>query len=213
MGKNLLSQSRNHQGIGAIIGLWCSMGMLAVAQVAPPQDAEEDIRGPRALVEIPQPEQTSYFWWWIAAGLLLGIALGCWAYRHWRQRRVAELPQAVALRQLQRLVQSGTVTSATEFAEQAAMVLRQYFTDRFGIAAPRRTSEEFLRELAARPGAWDQKIVTIDAFLRSCDLAKFAGLTLADGERQQLVDRACEVVQASEIVPSVVNDSKKEVSL
>lgn len=173
---------------------------LAQAPSPPASPPEEDIRGPRGLIEIPQPEQTNHTIWWIVLGSLVALTLLFFAYRKWGKRRIATAPREVALKQLQQLAARGTGQSATVFAEQAALILRHYFTERFGVAASRRTTEEFLRELIAQPGAWSDRIDHLREFLFHCDLAKFAGQSLTEEQRQRLIEQANDVITTSDPV-------------
>ena len=80
---------------------------------------------------------------------------------------------------------------AEAFAYLASKIVRQYIAGRFGLAAPRRTTEEFLRDLAKNEGS----LLTAESdhlrvFLKSCDLAKFAGANLNAGQRDELVRAA-----------------------
>ena len=76
--------------------------------------------------------------------------------------------------------------------------VRQYLAARFGMAAPRRTTEEFLGDLARDPksgllGESDH----LQAFLKSCDLAKFAGSELDEPQRRELVTTARNFVNST----------------
>lgn len=205
-----LKKDRLSDGARRLAVLLCCGATQALAQApAMPSAPEEDIRGPRGLIEIPQPEQTSYAMWWVALAVLIVVPLLVWGYRVWRSRTVAAIPRERALEQLRGLSERGEGHSATLFAEQAADILRCYFTDRFGLAAPRRTTEEFLRELVAQPGAWSERIDHLREFLRACDLAKFAAQSLDHDARKQLLAQAAEVVTATDAV--VAQPTSKEV--
>ena len=111
-------------------------------------------RPPKPLVEIPAAEET--------AGRALGWhrRRGAGA-RHRRAAVAAAAPQADGSRVRRRsrsprwrnLKQSREAITAEAFANRAAQTVRQYIADRFGFAAPRRTTEEFLRDLATRGSA------------------------------------------------------------
>lgn len=163
-----------------------------LAQAPPPaQVPAEDIRGPKPMIEIPVPEKPSYeLWIGIAGGLLL--ALVAWfIWKSFRGKKSRQSPPQVALAALAELESNREQLEAEAFANRAAQTVRQYIAARFGLAAPRRTTEEFLRELSQ--DAQSPMIGESDhlrAFLKSCDLAKFAGVHLDAVQRGELVHAA-----------------------
>lgn len=161
-------------------------------------DATEDIRGPKPLVEIPQPEEFPVgFWAGVAGGILLGVLAIC-LWKWWARRKRRKSPPEIALASLGKLEATRDTLAAEAFADQAAGTIRQYIADRFGLAAPRRTTEEFLRELA-KDGA-EPVIAESDhlkSFLKSCDLAKFAGSQLDASQRGELLHAARGFVTAT----------------
>lgn len=151
-------------------------------------DAPEDIRGPKEVVEIPLPPKPP-------VALALGIAAGAlaigtawWWWRRHRSRQTPENPRAAAMAALADLDAARADLTTEVFANLAANIVRHYIARRFGLAAPRRTTEEFLRELSCDAsndltGVSDH----LRAFLKSCDLAKFAGAHLDAAQRDDLV--------------------------
>lgn len=162
------------------------------------QDApEEDIRGPKPLIEIPPPDPAvpwlTYSLWGILALLVIGILLG-WCLR---KKPVALTAEERARRELEVLGKEGTTMEAGDFALAASQVVRVFIERRFGLAAPRRTTEEFLGELAAGGNdALRERMEPLRGFLRSCDMAKFAGTGLDTGTRGELVAKARAFVDA-----------------
>ena len=161
-------------------------------------DPGEDIRGPKALVEIPVPKKPPYaLWAGIGGGvLLLAVAAILWKRHTNKQRRKS--PPELALASLAELESSRETLAAEAFANRAAQTVRQYIAERFGLAAPRRTTEEFLRDLA------DNKSSSIigesdhlRTFLKSCDLAKFARSNLDSNQRGELIAAARSFVRAT----------------
>ena len=154
-------------------------------------DQGEDIRGPKALVEIPVPEKPPYaFWAGIGGGVLL-LALGAMLWRkHARKQRLKTAPE-IALASLAELEAGREALAAEAFANRAAQTVRQYIVQRFRLVAPRLTTEEFLHALTKDEGS--PLIAESDrlrAFLKSCDLAKFAGANLDSNQRADLIDAA-----------------------
>jgi LPXTG-motif cell wall-anchored protein len=172
----------------AMVSLLLGVGARLSAQSP---EAAEDIRGPKALVEIPQPQKPPVaLWLGIAGGaLVLGAAWFWWRKRRARQRHSS--PQETALAALTELAAGRVALTAEAFANRAANIVRQYIAGRFGLAAPRRTTEEFLREIS-RDAAADLTGESdhLRAFLKACDLAKFAGARLDAAQRDDLLQTA-----------------------
>ncbi len=163
---------------------------------APP--AEGDIRGPKPLVEIPVPDKPDHTLWISLAAALVLTALVWFIWRKFTARKRADSPQEIALSALAKLERDGDGIPAETFAYQAANTLRQYISERFGLAAPRRTSEEFLRDLStdsASPLAMESE--RLKDFLKSCDLAKFAGSNLDADQRGGLVQSARDFIRST----------------
>jgi hypothetical protein len=166
---------------------------------------EEDIRGPRDLVEIPIPEQAKdAFWWGLAAGLI-AVAIVMFFWKRFQRAQAGRSPLSLALSSLTELAGTRADLPAEAFANRAAQTVRQYIAAQFGIAAPRRTTEEFLNDLAkdeASPLARESDHLRV--FLRSCDLAKFAGVNLTTRQREELLQAARGFVESSSapVIPS-----------
>ena len=153
--------------------------------------AAEDIRGPKALVEIPVPEKLPILLWSCIGGGVLLLALAAYFWKRRARQQRLKSPREIALASLAGLQTSREAISAEAFANRAAQTVRQYIAEHFGLAAPRRTTEEFLRDLAKQEssplvGESDD----LRAFLKSCDLAKFAGSCLTSAQRDELLEAA-----------------------
>jgi hypothetical protein len=158
----------------------------------------DDIRGPKPPVEIPQPETFPYeFWAGIAGGVLLAL-LAVFVWRWLARRNKRQSPPEIALASLNELEKTRDQLAAEAFANQAAGTVREYIAARFGIAAPRRTTEEFFHELAdGKTGAAIAGSDHLKSFLKSCDLAKFAGSNLDADQRRELIQAARGFVAAT----------------
>lgn len=133
-------------------------------------------------------------WWWVGAGagaLLLGAAL-VWRRRR-RRRRALTAPAAVALpphvralRALQRLHEAPRTTAAevAAFYVGVSNVLRVYLEQRFGLRAPERTTEEFLRELETGDVLARAHRHELERFLSQCDLVKFAAVVPTESDHR-----------------------------
>lgn len=129
-------------------------------------------------------------WGWLAAGgaaLLLG---GLWLVAH-RRRPVrvhpdetALPPHTKALRALHRLRHAPRTTPAQvdAFYVEVSGVLRTYLEERFGLCAPERTTEEFLRELENGDRLARAHRAELERFLSQCDLVKFAAVVPGEAE-------------------------------
>ncbi len=172
--------------------MFCACGLLSAAT---PQDSD-DIRPPKARVEIPQPEKwPRALWVGAGAGAIAGAVAALFVTRSLR-RGNSKSPQQVALSSLTELDAGGVALAPEAFANRAAQTLRQYIADRFGLAAPRRTTEEFLRDVEHSP------LLLVESdhlrlFLKSCDLAKFAGANLDAHQRGELIKTARDFVTAT----------------
>lgn len=180
----------------ALILTCISLAGLVSAQPAAPDG--EDIRGAKPLVEIPVPPKPPVALWSGIAGAVVLAAIAWFIWRKLRARkRRTSLPE-VALAELSQLESTRDELAAEAFADRAAGTVRNYIAGRFGIVAPRRTTEEFLRDLAGdanSPLAGESD--HLREFLKSCDLAKFAGSQLDAGQRTELLQSARRFVTAT----------------
>lgn len=173
----------------------CGLAIAALAgglAAQPAPDAGEDIRGPKPLVEIPLPEKPPIALWSGIGGGLIALALAAWFWKKRARNQRRKSPPEIALASLAELEASRGAIAAEAFANRAAQTVRQYIAERFGLAAPRRTTEEFLHDLAKNEGS-PSLIGESDhlrSFLKSCDLAKFAGSNLDSRQRGELIDAA-----------------------
>lgn len=173
------------------LGLLVAVLTCGLFAQAPAPAPAEDIRGPKALVEIPVPEKPPILLWSCVGGgvLLLALAAYLWKRRALQQR--LKSPREIALTSLAELEKSREVITAEVFANCTAQTVRQYIAARFGLAAPRRTTEEFLRDLASQQSSpLLNESEPLRAFLKSCDLAKFAGSHLNSTQRDELLQAA-----------------------
>lgn len=159
-----------------------------------PEDRGEPTLNPiRGPVDLPaRPIPLLY----LLAGLAAAGALAGAAFFLLKRRKNTNPSSAtaipaheVAFQQLQaiideRLIERGEIKL---FFGKISDVLRGYIENRFGIQAPRRTTEEFLRDISRNaPFDADRKRLLME-FLQDCDLVKFAEYTPACEE----IERAC----------------------
>jgi hypothetical protein len=85
-------------------------------------------------------------------------------------------PHVVALNALRDLLAKGWIESENSepFYIELSSIVRRYLENRFGLRAPERTTEEFIREtVTSRLLSSDHQMLTSE-FLEQCDLVKFA---------------------------------------
>lgn len=178
----------------SLLGIVLLIGQLSAQTPVP----AEDIRGPKALIEIPVPEKSSMSFWLEVLLVALVIAFAVFAWQKWLKRKFIKSPPEIAFAALNELERSGDSVAAEAFANRAAQTLRIYIADRFGIEAPRRTTEEFLRDLAKQDNtSLTGESDVLKGFLKSCDLAKFAGSNLDSIQRVELIQSARRFIQST----------------
>jgi hypothetical protein len=159
----------------------------------------EDIRPAKAPVEIPAPPESPLEFWIPFTCALLAVLVASWLLRKFGAKSKMKSPPEVALASLQSLEMNRESLTAESFASSAALTVRQYIFDRFGLAAPRRTTEEFLRDVETSPLIKESDHLRL--FLKSCDLAKFAGSHLDANQRAELIAAARGFVRATAADP------------
>jgi hypothetical protein len=165
---------------------------------AQPAPADEDIRGPKPLVEIPQPKEPPIALWSGIAGGVVLLILAAWLWRKHARRQRRRSPQEISLASLRELEATRESLAADAFADRAAQTVREYIAGRFRLVAPRRTTEEFLRILSQdekSPLAAESDHLRV--FLKSCDLAKFAGSNLNSMQRDELIRTARDFINST----------------
>lgn len=122
----------------------------------------------------------------IAAAALALIIVALLLLR--RKKTVADvrqpLPHEVALARLEALL-GGTLLKNGHYKEfylEMSDILRAYIEDGFGLAAPERTTEEFLDDLRGRDSFNEADKALLKRFLVHCDMVKFARHTPAREE-------------------------------
>jgi hypothetical protein len=180
----LLSRSVMAAVVAVVMGLCGHLSAQA-------EDAAEDIRGPKPMVEIPQPHKPNIALWLGITGAAALLAAGAVLWYKQAHKKRHKSAQEIALVALAILEASRETLAAEAFANRAAQTIRQYIAERFGLAAPRRTTEEFLRDLAQEKGSpLSGEGDHLRVFLKACDLAKFAALPLDGKQRGELLQAA-----------------------
>lgn len=161
---------------------------------------EEDIRDIRGPVHIPYP----WLWAVYLAGGLAGAALAYAIFRLWQKQKPARilLPYEIALGRLERartLIDAG---KSDEFSVEVSTAVRSYIETIFHLHAPRKTTEEFLRDiLAGSSSVLTRHSHLLEDFLHHCDLAKFARWSLSKEEMEAMRESAVRFVIETQTPP------------
>jgi Domain of unknown function (DUF4381) len=171
------------QGAPATQGATAAPGDTAAPGTA--ADDIRDIRGPKPL-----------FPWALVLLLAAGAALmAAGAYMLWRrrQRRPAR-PLTyfeIALKRLEELRAIMRPASVREFSSDISDTVRRYIEAGFNVTATHQTTEEFLYDiLKDEKSPLAQHRALLAEFLRQCDLAKFAGMSLSVANMESLYQSA-----------------------
>src|SRR5262245_42457457 len=159
-----------------------------------------DIRGIKPPVRIAG--EWDWLWWSLGALLLIGGTLG---FLLWRRRQVpVEAPPAVPphVRAKQRLAEALLLISDPDkFCTAVSHTVRLYLEERFQLHAPERTTEEFLVELQESAALNGEQKKSLQHFLQSCDLVKFARLEPTESALRELHDAALRLVDETQFDP------------
>ncbi len=181
-----------------------------------PKDVEEleirDIAGPD---EIPSKW---LLWTGLGAGVLLLVVLAAGLFWWLRRRRIRQeeerrrMAHELAYARLEKLIAEELLEKGMvkRFYNELSWILRHYIEDRFGLKAPERTTEEFLRELQGNgtlETSW-QRILA--RFLGHCDLVKFAEHVPSKEEIQETFDTTKAFIEATREVGSLDDEWGRE---
>jgi len=136
-----------------------------------------------AEIEAPgDPFPTPFGGWWWIFGAVVAIAFLA-GFRWLSRRQPSRSPAAIvvpahikALRELYRWRAAMRTTEAEidAFYVGVSQVLRVYLEERFGLRAPERTTEEFLRDIDGSQDLVREHKEELKGFLTQCDMVKFA---------------------------------------
>jgi hypothetical protein len=203
-------RNRRKPGGGAGPAVWGSLLALVVhparaaaAFPANPTNIIDDLR----LLQAPRP------WPLVAWELLILAALLAAAYYLRRRRLAQRAPKPVlvapevasedALAELARLRKKIAVENSRVYAIEVSGVVRRYIERRFGIHAPRRSTEEFLAEAHRSPIMADKYQQLLGHFLACCDFLKFARGYAEVPELEMLHEAAVRFVTETGVTPTV----------
>jgi len=161
----------------------CTLDVVSIAGDAEPS-AFKDIRG-----ELPMDLGGVQPWMYAVAATALTIILIVLAVWLIRRHRAAALeramtPDAWALRELDALEKDDLIGTGEYHAYwvRLSAIIRQYVERRFNIAAPEKTTQEFLAAARDHPEVGAEHRHVLTDFLRAADMVKFAALRPADDD-------------------------------
>ena len=166
-----------------------------------PTNLIDDLR----LLQAPRP----LGWlWWVAAGL---VVVGLVAFVIWRRAKarkgVVVTPEMIAeaqedaLAELEKLRGMISVKNSRPYAIAVSGVVRRYIERRFGIRAPKRSTEEFLIEAKGSALLDERHQRNLGHFLGCCDFLKFAKATAEVPELNELHEAAVRFVKDTQPEP------------
>ena len=171
-----------------------------VAQAAPVMPDIRDIKPPYVIA-------TGHAWlWWTL--LALALAVAAFLYWRWWRKQKASVPTVplvpAHIRAKQKLAEAiALINQPKPFCILVSDTVRYYLEERFDIHAPERTTEEFLRELQTTTLLLKDQKESLENFLESCDLVKFAKYEPGVTELQGLHDSALRLVEETEPPPVI----------
>ncbi len=171
--------------------------------------AQPDLKSARditAIEELPAPPPARHALLMVVLVSIAtcGLITAAW---YWQRRRQAKArgrgPATRALYELDRLEKLGLPESGkTErYATLLAGILRSYLQRRHQLPARRRTSAEFVAALAERAELSGQGVF-LEAFLRRCDILKFAPGSGSSADCQALAEELRRYLRERDSVPA-----------
>jgi hypothetical protein len=151
---------------------------------------------PKPLIYIPNG--WAWFLWIVAIIALVTAAYFIW--RWWRKKRdIPPAPIPAHVRARRRLEQALAMLSEPKpFSFLVSGAIREYLEERFDFHAPDRTTEEFLYELQGTDLLTRDQKKSLEEFLASCDLIKFAKYEPTEMELRGLHAAALRLVNETE---------------
>lgn len=181
---------------------------LTLEVVSALQPGETDIRPAKGgLARWPAPPSR---WIWIALAVLTGLAAAFLALRKFltTPRTFLHLPPPVppheiALNALAKLRQKGWIETLQiePFYVELSGIVRRYLEARFGLRAPERTTEEFIRDALTSKKLSDTHRELVAGFLEQSDLVKFARHAPGQPEMRNALDSAERLVRETMPAP------------
>ena len=152
----------------------------------------DDIKDIQPIQEIPLLSPLGWFVVILSISILfliLGLITRKWLKS--RNKKIIILsPYEEALQQLSSINPSKEGIDAKTFSTSVSSTVRQFLEDQFHLPAPERTTEEFLDQMKNHSLIQGKISQQLGNFLKSCDLAKFAGQNFSLEQRKSLLKEA-----------------------
>ena len=164
---------------------------------AGPKGDIRDIRGP---IHIPDP--LAWLFYGLGGILLLLLAFSVWKWL--RKKHVLHSKKAfeIAFEELEKAKALMTPELAERFSVMVSRTIRTYIENRFQMTATRKTTHEFISQVAAEPSnALNQHHEPLRKFLDHCDLAKFARQTFSKDRMRKMHRSAWRFVEETRPQP------------
>ena len=184
---------------GTITNAYPFLSLEVLSSLAP---GEQDIRPAKGgLAQWPAPPSR---WMWIALAVLAVLAAAFFALRKFltTPRTFLHLPPPVpphqtALEALVALRQKGWIEALKiePFYVELSAIVRRYLEARFGLRAPERTTEEFIRDALSSRKLSDAHRDLVAGFLEQSDLVKFARHAPGQADMRNALDSAERLVR------------------
>ncbi|OQY47689.1 MAG: hypothetical protein B6240_05585 [Desulfobacteraceae bacterium 4572_87] len=151
-----------------------------------PKGDIRDIRGP---IHIPDPRL--WFIYALGAALLLFLLWASWKWFRKRQSLPFQTPFEMALDELDKAKTLMNPEMAEKFSVVVSRIIRTYIEKQFGMKATRKTTHEFISQVAAEPDdELNRHSEPLREFLGHCDLAKFARHTFSKEQMREMLRSA-----------------------
>ena len=140
------------------------------------------------------PTSSRWWWWWLPIPLLPLIAWILWRLLRKSPFAVAGVSESArewALQELRVLEDSGlSQQDSKQFYVVLTSIVRRYIERTTGIRAPEQTTQEFLQEVTRRHDFPTDEKTSLQEFLESADLVKFAAHEPTDADLATSLHRA-----------------------
>ena len=194
-----------------------AMPFLALEVVSSLAPGETDPRPAKGgLAQWPAPPSR---WVWIALAVLAALAAAFFALRKFltTPRTFLHLPPPVpphqiALEALAALRQKGWIEALKiePFYVELSAIVRCYLEARFGLRAPERTTEEFIRDALSSRKLSDAHRELVAGFLEQSDLVKFARHAPGPADMHNALDSAERLVRETMPVAPLPSSRQEE---
>lgn len=147
-----------------------------------PKGDIRDIRGP---IHIPDPR----LWLFYVLGgiLLLLLAWMIWKWLNKRQSHRSKEAFEIAFEELEKAKTLMSPEMAERFSVMVSRTIRTYIEKRFRMRATRKTTREFMAQMATEPvSELNLQSKPLREFLCHCDLAKFARQTFSHEQMKKM---------------------------